>query len=631
MRFLLNGSDFEIEAFSVSGADISKKLGVENEAVALRVNGVLKDLTATIKDGDSVEVIMANSHDGLDVIRHSCAHLMAYAVKELYGDVKVAIGPVIENGFYYDFDMDRTISTTDLDFIEKKMHELLERDYVVERSVITKENAIRMFERDGEKYKVELVNSIPDDQEVTLYKEGDFTDLCRGPHVPSTGKISKYFKLIKVAGVYWRGDSKNKMLQRIYAVCFNTKDELENHLKMLEEAEKRDHRKLGKQLDLFHLQEEAVGSVFWHPRGFTLYRILENYIRGKLLRNGYQEVRTPQLMSRSIWETSGHWEKFRENMFVVQDEGNDKVLAIKPMNCPAHILIYKTNLYSYRQLPVRYSEFGVCHRNETSGSMHGIMRLRAFIQDDGHIICAREQINQETISFCNLLKEVYKELGFNKIKIKYSDRPAVRAGSDEVWDIAEDALLNAAQNAGLELIQNKGEGAFYGPKLEFVLQDAIGRDWQCGTFQVDFILPERFGIEYVGEDGKKHTPVLLHRAILGSMERFIGILLENYSGNLPLWLAPDQIVISTITDECNDYANEVNEKFLDAGIRSKLDLRNEKISYKIRESSVAKIPLIGVVGMKERDNNTIAIRTLGSEEQKVITIDDAIALIKAGN
>lgn len=625
MQIFLNGHREEIDASALSGVSFVEMVK-ESDVVAMEVNGKLVDLTDELHDGDKVRLIKTSDSEGLEIMRHSCAHLLAYAMQQIYSNVKIAIGPVIEDGFYYDFDLDSTISEGDLPKIEEKMRELISRGGAITHRAVSKDEAREIFKKDNEIYKLELIDSIPDGQEIKIYQEGTFTDLCRGPHLTSIDKIAKSFKLVRVAGAYWRGDIKNKMLQRIYAICFNTQEELDAHIKLMEEAAKRDHRKLAKQLDLFHLQEEAVGSIFWHPRGYAMYRSLENYVRSKVLMNGYQEVKTPQLMSKSIWETSGHWDKFRENMFVVNDD--DKVLAIKPMNCPAHIMIYNTNLISYRNLPIRYAEFGVCHRNESSGSMHGIMRLRSFVQDDGHIFCSPEQINSETVKFCDLLKEMYKELGFEKIKIKYSDRPAVRAGSDEVWDIAEKALWDAANNAGLEMTTNKGEGAFYGPKLEFVLQDAIGRDWQCGTFQVDFILPERFGIEYVGEDGQKHTPVLLHRAVLGSLERFIGILIEHYSGNVPLWLAPEQVVVATITSDMDEYAQSVYRELLRNGVRAILDDRNEKISYKIREHSSFKRPLLAVVGAKERDSKTLAVREFGSDEQHIMTVEEVIAKIK---
>lgn len=626
MRVILNDKEINIDSHDVNGFALAEKSGLARDAVAMVVDGTHRDLSDKVAEGANVRLILRTDDEGIEVIRHSCAHLMAYAVRELYGKVKIAIGPIIEHGFYYDFDLEDTLSEDDLPRIEKKMHELMAKDEKITHRIVTKAEAREIFSKDNETYKLELIDAIPDGDTIKIYTEGSFTDLCRGPHVDSTGCLSPHFKLLRVAGAYWRGDVKNKMLQRVYAVCFNTKEELDEYLHLLEESAKRDHRKLAKQLDLFHLQEEAAGSIFWHPRGYTVYRLLEEYIRNKISKRGYQEVKTPQLMSQSIWETSGHWEKFKENMFIVHDE--DKVMCIKPMNCPAHIMIYKTNLVSYRNLPIRYAEFGSCHRNESSGSMHGIMRLRAFVQDDAHIFCTPEQINAETILFCDLLKEIYHELGFDKIKIKYSDRPAVRAGSDEVWDIAEKALWDAAKTAGLDVSINKGEGAFYGPKLEFVLQDAIGRDWQCGTFQVDFILPQRFNMEYVGEDGQKHTPVMLHRAVLGSLERFTGILIEQYSGNLPLWLAPEQVVVATITEEANAYATQVYDTLISKGIRAKLDIRNEKISYKIREHSAMKIPLIAVVGAKEMSEKLVTIRKFGSQDQEVMTLDDVVAMIK---
>lgn len=626
MRILLDNKEEQFEASAMSGVSFARNLGKSN-IIAMEVNGTITDLNNDLADGDNVRFITTDDKEAIEIIRHSCSHLLAYAMQKLYPGVKIAIGPVIENGFYYDFDLDTTISEADLPKIEQKMKDLISLNEQIEHRVLSKPEAREMFARDSEIYKLELLDAIPDNETIKVYTEGTFTDLCRGPHLPSTGMIPLHFKLMRVAGAYWRGDVKNKMLQRIYGVCFGSQAELEEYIRISEEAAKRDHRKLAKQMDLFHLQEEATGSIFWHPRGYAMYRALENYVRAKVIRNGYLEVKTPQLMSRSIWETSGHWEKFRENMFVVND--GDNVLAIKPMNCPAHIMIYSRDIVSYRDLPLRYAEFGVCHRNESSGSMHGIMRLRSFVQDDGHIFCAPEQINSETVKFCDLLKEMYGELGFTKIKIKYSDRPAVRAGSDEVWDIAEESLWNAAKNAGLEMSINKGEGAFYGPKLEFVLQDAIGRDWQCGTFQVDFILPQRFGIEYVGEDGKKHTPVFLHRAVLGSLERFTGILLEHYSGNLPIWLAPEQIVIATVTNTVDDFACNVYEKLMNAGIRAKLDIRNEKIGYKIREHSLYKIPLTAVIGAKEKESGIMTIRKLGEDEQIHMTVDEVINIIKS--
>ncbi|MEI7670276.1 MAG: threonine--tRNA ligase, partial [Pseudomonadota bacterium] len=539
---------------------------------------------------------------------------------------QVTIGPVIENGFYYDFARKEPFSSDDLAIIEKKMLEISKRDEPIRREELDRDEAVKFFKSIGEDYKAEIIASIPTNEKISLYRQGNFIDLCRGPHAPSTSHI-KAFKLMKVAGAYWRGDSKNAMLQRIYGTAWADEKQLKAYLLMLEEAEKRDHRKLGRELDLFHIQEEAVGQVFWHDKGWTLYRIIENYIRGKISKRGYSEVKTPVLVDRVLWEQSGHWEKFRENMFTAESE--DRILALKPMNCPCHVQIFKQGIKSYRDLPLRMAEFGTCHRNEPSGALHGIMRVRGFVQDDAHIFCTEEQITSETVAFCELLKEVYRDFGFTEIMVKFSDRPEKRAGSEEIWDKAESALKAAVEAARLPYTINPGEGAFYGPKLEFVLRDAIGRDWQCGTLQADFVLPERLDAEYVGSDGAKHRPVMLHRAILGSMERFIGILIEQHAGKFPLWLAPLQVVVTTITNEVDDYALEVKSAFENAGIRVQTDLSNNKINYKIREHSNAKIPVIIALGAREKTEKTVSIRRLGSEKQESMSLDEAVKSICA--
>ena len=560
----------------------------------------------------------------MEIIRHDCAHLMAQAVKELYPQTQVTIGPAIENGFYYDFARQNPFSQEDLEKIENKMREISKRSDEVKREEWDRNDAIKFFEEIGEKYKAEIISSIPNNEKISLYRQGNFIDLCRGPHAPSTSHI-KYFKLMKVAGAYWRGDSKNEMLQRIYGTAWESEESLKNYLHMLEEADKRDHRKLGKQLDLFHIQEEAVGSVFWHHKGYIIYREIENYIRRKIEQNGYVEVKTPQLIDKVLWEKSGHWEKFHDNMFIAESE--NRLLAVKPMNCPGHVQIFNQDLKSYRQLPFRMAEFGSCHRNESSGSLHGIMRVRSFTQDDAHIFCEEHQINDETLAFCELLKEVYRDFGFNDILVKFSTRPEKRAGSDEVWDKAEKALEQAINHAGLEYKLNPGEGAFYGPKLEFTLVDALKREWQCGTLQVDFVLPERLDVNYVAQDGTKKRPVMLHRAILGSLERFIGILIENYAGKFPLWLAPVQVVIATITNEFDDYAKMVYARFEALGIRSQLDLDSQKISYKIREHSLQKVPYIVAIGKIEAMNNKVSVRKIGSEQQEIVDLSEFEARI----
>jgi threonyl-tRNA synthetase len=551
---------------------------------------------------------------------------LAEAVLELYPETQVTIGPSIENGFYYDFYRETPFSEQDLAAIETRMHEIVDRDEAITREVWTRDEAIAFYKKNNEPFKVELVDAIPADETVTFYRQGNFIDLCRGPHAPSTKKIGHAFKLMTVAGAYWRGDSKNPMLQRIYGTAFFTDKDLSAYLTMLEEAEKRDHRKLGKALELFHIQEEATGSVFWHPKGWTMYRVIESYMRRRLDKAQYKEVKTPQLIDRSLWEKSGHWDKFRENMFTAESEG-DRILALKPMNCPGHVQIYRQGITSYRDLPLRMAEFGSCHRNEPSGALHGIMRVRAFTQDDAHIFCTEDQIDSEGRAFCDLLLDIYRDFGFDEVRVKFSDRPPVRAGDDATWDRAESALQSATKAANLETTLNPGEGAFYGPKLEFVLRDAIGRDWQCGTLQVDFVLPERLDAEYVAEDGSRKRPVMLHRAILGSMERWIGILIEQYAGRMPPWLAPVQLVVAPITDAAKSYAAEVRERAAAMGFRVEFDGRNEKISYKVREHSVAKVPYIIAVGEREMAERTIALRRLGENGQEILPMDEALATL----
>ncbi|HAQ36388.1 MAG: threonine--tRNA ligase [Maricaulis sp.] len=601
---------------------ISKSLA--KKALFARVNGQDWDLNRPLPGDARVELVTRDQADGLDIIRHDTAHILAQAVQELFPGTQVTIGPSIEDGFYYDFARDEPFSTEDFEAIEKRMADIVDRDLPFVREVWDRNDAIAHFEKIGEKYKAELIRDLPEDEEITIYRQGDWIDLCRGPHLPSTGKIGKAFKLMKVAGAYWRGDHRNAMLQRIYGTAWANDNQLKDHLNRIEEAEKRDHRKLGKAMDLFHMQEEARGQVFWHDQGWTIYRTLENYIRRRLQAEDYQEVKTPMLIDRTLWEKSGHWEKFGEHMFTAQTEDGE-VLALKPMNCPAHVQIFRTGQRSYRDLPLRMAEFGSCSRYEPSGALHGLMRVRGFVQDDAHIFCLEDQIEDETKAFIDLLTSVYADLGFDNFVVKFSDRPETRAGDDATWDRAENALRDATAAAGVEVILNPGEGAFYGPKLEFVLRDAIGRDWQCGTLQVDFVLPDRLDAEFTGEDGAKHRPVMLHRAILGSFERFIGILIENHAGKFPMWLAPTQVVVATITSEADDYALEVVAALKAAGLRAKVDLRNEKINYKVREHSLAKAPVIAVVGRKEAEEKTVALRFLGAEgrNQEVMALDAA--------
>ena len=621
--------DFNIKEFepNITGFEIAKSISnsLAKSALAIKVNDELCDLSRPITADAKIAIITNKSPEALEIIRHDTAHLMAEAVNELYPETQVTIGPAIENGFYYDFARKTPFTLDDLIKIEQKMLEISKRDEKITREVWNRDEAVLFFESIGEKYKAEIIASIPQDQSISLYRQGNFIDLCRGPHLPSTGYI-KYFKLMKLAGAYLRGDSKNEMLQRIYGTAWESKESLDSYLKMLEEAAMRDHRKIGKELDLFHIQEEATGSVFWHPKGYIIYRQIENYIREKLEKNGYVEVKTPQMIDKVLWEKSGHWEKFRENMFIAESE--NRILAIKPMNCPGHIQIFNQELKSYRQLPLRMAEFCSCHRNESSGSLHGIMRVRSFVQDDAHIFCEEHQINSETIAFCQLLQEVYRDFGFNKIKVKFSTRPKIRAGSDETWDKAEAALELAIKATGLDYVLNPGEGAFYGPKLEFTLVDAIGRDWQCGTLQVDFVLPERLDAEYVSKDGTKKRPVILHRAVLGTFERFIGILIENCGGKFPLWLAPVQMVIAPITNDFDDYVLEIASRLRVEGFRVETDLAHEKINAKIREHSLKKVPYILAIGGREKENGTVAVRKFGEDGQKVMGLEEFIAMAK---
>ncbi|MCH6549892.1 MAG: threonine--tRNA ligase [Proteobacteria bacterium] len=610
----------------VTGQEIAGAIGqgLARDAVAIRVDGELWDLTRSIADDSSVEIITRDTPDGLEILRHDAAHVLAEAVKELWPETQVTIGPAIENGFYYDFAREEPFTPEDLVVIEERMQEIVDRDEKIQREVWERSKAIEFFRGIGEEYKARIIEDIPEEETLTLYQQGDFIDLCRGPHLPSTGKLGKAFHLTRVSGAYWRGDSRNAMLQRIYGTAWANEKQLRQHMMQLEEAEKRDHRRLGKLMDLFHFQEEAPGAVFWHPKGWRLFQTLIDYMRRRQNEAAYQEVNAPEIMDRSLWEASGHWEVFGEHMYT-SDMEDGRCYAIKPMNCPGHIQIFNQGIKSYRDLPYRLAEFGKCHRYEPSGALHGMLRVRAFTQDDAHIFCTPEQITEETIAVCDLILGVYRDFGFDDVLIKFADRPTNRVGDDEVWDQAEAALKQALETSGLEYIYNPGEGAFYGPKLEFVLRDAIGRDWQCGTHQVDLNMPARLGATYIGEDGQKHTPVMLHRAIFGSLERFIGILLEHHAGNLPLWLAPTQAKVLTITSAADEYALDVVARLRDAGITADADLRNEKISYKVREHSVAKIPVLLAVGQREVDEETVAMRRLGSKKQKVVSVVEAVA------
>jgi threonyl-tRNA synthetase len=614
----------------VSGADIAAAIGpgLAKAAIAIRVDGRPRDLATVVDRDAAVAIITREMRDGLEILRHDAAHVMAEAVKELYPETQVTFGPATETGFYYDFARATPFTPEDLEMIEARMREIVRRDEKITREIWDRDAAIALFRALGEAYKAEYIGEIPEDEEISLYRQGDFVDLCAGPHLPSTGYLGQGFKLMNVAGAYWRGDPRNAQLQRVYGTAWASQKDLDQYLFQLEEAERRDHRRLGRELDLFHIGEEAVGSVFWHPKGWTLFRTIENYIRMRLDAAGYLEVKGPQLLDRSLWEASGHWEKFHDNMFIAESR-DEKTLALKPMNCPGHVLIFRNRLRSYRELPLRLAEFGSCHRNEPSGALHGIMRVRAFTQDDAHIFCTEEQITGEAIAFCDLLLSVYRDFGFEEVAIKFADRPPTRAGSDEVWDRAEAALRDAVNAAGLSYTLNPGEGAFYGPKLEFVLRDALGRDWQCGTLQLDFVMPERLGATYIGEDGARHVPVMLHRAIFGSLERFIGVLIEHYAGRFPLWLAPVQVIVATITSEAAEYAAEVARECAAAGLRVELDTSNEKISYKVREHSLGKVPIMLVVGRRETMNRSVTLRRLGGNQQEPLALAEAIARLKA--
>ncbi len=619
-----DGKSTKIEK-GLSGFDIAKQISISlsKTAIAFKVNEKILDLSRTVENDSEIQILTKEDNEALDIIRHDCAHVMAEAVQSLYPGTQVTIGPSIENGFYYDFARKEPFAISDLPKIEKKMHEIINRNEKFTREVWPRDKAIKFFKSKGEEYKVELIEDLNEDEEVTVYKQGEWLDLCRGPHMMSTKQIGKGFKLMKVAGAYWRGDSNNAMLTRIYGTAWRNEKELESHLLQIEEAEKRDHRKLGKEMNLFHFQEEAPGAVFWHPKGWKLFQSLINYMRKRQDDAGYVETNTPDMMDKSLWETSGHWDKFSEMMFRTEAK-DEKIYAIKPMNCPGAVEVFKQGLKSYRDLPFLLSEFGKVHRYEPSGALHGLMRVRAFTQDDAHIFCTEDQITQESKTVCDLILSIYKDFGFDNVRIKFSDRPEKRVGDDAVWDKAEAALMQAMEATGLEYTLNPGEGAFYGPKLEFVLRDAIGRDWQCGTLQVDLNLPERLGATYVAEDGQKKIPVMLHRALFGSLERFTGILIEHYAGHLPLWLSPLQIVVATITSESDNYAFSVKDQLTKNGLVTKVDIRNEKIGYKIREHSNAKVPVILAVGKKEADEKTVSVRRLGSKDTKNIKLDELI-------
>ncbi|AOY01791.1 threonine--tRNA ligase [Jeongeupia sp. USM3] len=616
---LPDGSQRQFDApLRVHDVAASIGAGLARAALAGKVDGQLVDTSYLIDRDVQLAIVTDRDADGLDIIRHSTAHLLAYAVKALFPDAQVTIGPVIDDGFYYDFSYKRPFTPEDLALIEKKMTELAKKDLPVERYELSRDEAVAYFKSIGEAYKAEIIESIPADQVLSLYREGEFTDLCRGPHVPSTGKL-KVFKLMKVAGAYWRGDSKNEMLTRVYGTAWSKKEDLEAYLHRLEEAEKRDHRKIGKALDLFHLQDEAPGMVFWHPKGWSLWQSIEQYMRRKLNQHGYQEIRTPMVMDRTLWEKSGHWGNYRDNMFTTESEKRD--YAVKPMNCPGHIQVFNQGLRSYRDLPLRYAEFGSCHRNEPSGSLHGIMRVRGFVQDDAHIFCTEEQVQVEAAKFIDLLKEVYADFGFDEILVKLSTRPEKRIGTEEAWDRAEAALAAALESKGLSFDYLPGEGAFYGPKIEFTLKDCLGRLWQCGTLQIDPNLPERLGAEYVGEDNAKHRPIMLHRAVLGSLERFIGILIENHAGAFPFWLAPTQFVVMNISESQREYAESVARALAQRGFRGEADLRNEKITYKIREHSLQRLPYQLIVGDKEKEAGLVAVRSRSGEDLGQVTLE----------
>ena len=625
---LPDGSERQFDG-PITGLQLAADIGpgLAKAALAIRLNGEQADLSTLIETDATVAIVTRKDEEALELLRHDCAHVMAEAVQELYPGTQVTIGPAIEDGFYYDFARDEPFTPEDMKDIEDRMREIVKRDEEIVREEWDRDDAVSFFKSKGEDYKAEIISDIPAGQTISLYRQGEFIDLCRGPHLPSTKSLGDGFKLTRLAGAYWRGDSNNEMLQRIYGTCWRDKKELKAHLHRLEEAEKRDHRKLGRELDLFHFQDEAAGMPFWHDKGWTIYLELEAYIRRKLNDADYQEVKTPLMVDRSLWEKSGHADKFAEHMYQVESE--ERTFAIKPMNCPCHVQIFNQGIVSYRDLPLRMAEFGSCHRYEPSGALHGLMRVRSFVQDDAHIFCTEDQITEETVAFCELLLSVYKDLGFEEVKVMFADRPEVRAGDDATWDKAEQSLLDAVKATGLDYEMNPGEGAFYGPKIEFHLKDTIGRSWQCGTLQVDFVLPERLDAAYIAEDSARHRPVMLHRAILGSLERFIGILIEHHAGRFPVWLAPTQVVVSTITSDADDYATEVYQKLRKAGIRAELDVRNEKINYKVREHSLAKVPAIFVVGRKEAEEGTVSIRRLGTKDQSVIDSTDAIDALVA--
>jgi threonyl-tRNA synthetase len=615
----------------VAGADIAAAIGpgLAKAALAVKVDGALKDLSAPIERDAKIEIVTRTHPAALELLRHDCAHVLAEAVQELYPGTQITFGPATDSGFYYDFVRDEPFSTEDFAKIEAKMREIVDRDEKITREVWSRDEAARWFADHGEKYKAEWVHEIPDGEEISIYRQGNWLDMCTGPHLPSTGKLGKAFKLMKISGAYWRGDAKNAQLQRIYGTCWPDDKQLAAYLRQLEEAEKRDHRRIGKEMNLFHQQEEAAGMVFWHPKGWTLWRTLENFIRDRIAAAGYQEVRTPQLIDKSLFKASGHWDIYGDNMYKVIVDKGEREFGIKPMNCPGHVQIFRQGLKSYRDLPLRFSEFGSCHRNEPSGALHGIMRVRAFTQDDGHIFCTEEQVTPESVRYCELQMRVFRDLGFQNVIVKLALRPTPRAGTDEVWDRAEEGLRVALRAAGLPFEELPGEGAFYGPKVEFHLTDAIGRTWQCGTLQLDFVLPERLDAHYIGEDGQRHRPVMLHRALLGSMERFVGVLIEHYAGHLPLWLAPLQAVVATITSDADAFAGQVQVALAAAGLRAETDLRNEKINYKVREHSLAKVPVILVVGKKEAAEGTVALRRLGGQKQEVLALTEAVNRLKA--
>jgi threonyl-tRNA synthetase len=613
----------------VTGAALAASIGpgLAKAAIALKLDGCPRDLATVIDHDAKAAIITREQPEGLEIIRHDAAHVMAEAVKELYPETQVTFGPATENGFYYDFARDTPFTPEDLEKIEARMREIVQRNEQITREVWERDKAVAFFAGLGEKYKAEWIAEIPADEAISLYRQGNFVDLCVGPHLPSTGQLGQAFKLMSVAGAYWRGDARNAQLQRIHGTAWASQKDLDQYLFRLEEAERRDHRRVGRELELFHLGEEAVGSVFWHPKGWTLFRIIETYMRNRLDKAGYQEVKGPQLLDRSLWEATGHWDNFRENMFIAESR-DERVLAVKPMNCPGHVLIFRNRLRSYRELPLRLAEFGSCTRNEPSGALHGIMRVRAFTQDDAHIFCTEEQIKDESIAFCRLLFSIYKDFGFEDVGIKFATRPELSVGSDAIWAHAEQSLRDACEAAGLSHTLAPGEGAFYGPKLEFHLRDALGRDWQCGTLQLDFNMPERLSASYVGEDGGRHVPVMLHRAILGSMERFIGILIEHYAGRFPLWLSPVQAVVATITSDADSYAAEVAQACTEAGLRVMLDTGSETINYKVREHSVARVPVMLVVGRREAENRGVSLRRLGSNAQQALALDEALARLK---